>query len=451
MISMRLSQAALPMQAVLHGDDVDFVGCTTDTRTLKGGELFVALKGANYDGHDMLGKAIAGGAKAAVVERHLDEPIPLLVVGSTRESLGRLAAAWRARYSMPLIGITGSNGKTTVKEMLASILGVRGSVLATSGNLNNDLGVPLTLFNLDAEHDYAVVEMGANHAGEIAWLAEIAKPSLGLVTLVAEAHLEGFGTLAGVARAKGELFAGLAADGIAVLNSDDPFADVWRKLISGRKKVSFSRKQNADVTAVDLGPDENRTRRMRLTSTDEQVDLTLPLLGAHNVSNALAASACAYALGIDLQTCRTGLERMRPVAGRLQLKRGKAGSYLIDDTYNANPSSLEAAMDVLDELPGERWLVLGDMGELGSGSRRLHLQAGEKLAASKVSRLFAIGQLASTAAGAFAGKSQCFKDAETGVDDLVNAIKSDLNETITVLVKGSRTMRLERVVNALAE
>lgn len=445
MITMRLSEAAIPVHAALHGEDIEFVGCSTDTRTLKGGELFVALKGENYDGHDMLGRAIAGGAKAAMVERHLDEPIPLLVVGSTRKSLGRLASSWRGRFTTPLVAITGSNGKTTTKEMLASILGTRGSVLATSGNLNNDIGVPLTLFRLNADHDYAVLEMGANHPGEIAWLAEISKPNVGAVTLAAQAHLEGFGSLEGVARAKGELFAGLDTDGIAVVNSDDSFADSWRQTARGHPVLSFSLKGDADVSAEDLGPDESRVRRMRLHIGNDSAELGLNLLGRHNVSNALAATACAHALGLELESCRVGLERMRPIAGRLQLKRGLAGCFLIDDTYNANPFSLATAVEALEELPGERWLVLGDMGELGPEALALHQQAGRMLARSSISRLFTLGDFAAAAAGNFDRERNVFTD----VNSLIETLKVDLTDRVTLLVKGSRAMRLERVVDSL--
>ncbi len=445
MITMRLSEAAIPVHAALHGEDIEFVGCSTDTRTLKGGELFVALKGENYDGHDLLGRAIAGGAKAAMVERHLDAPIPLLVVGSTRKSLGRLASCWRGSFTSPLVAITGSNGKTTTKEMLASILGTRGSVLATSGNLNNDIGVPLTLFRLNADHDYAVLEMGANHPGEIAWLAEISKPNVGAVTLAAQAHLEGFGSLEGVARAKGELFAGLDTDGIAVVNSDDSFADSWRQTAHGRPVLSFSLKGDADVSAEDLGPDESRVRRMRLHIGNDSAELGLNLLGRHNVSNALAATACAHALGLELESCRVGLERMRPIAGRLQLKRGLAGCFLIDDTYNANPFSLATAVEALEELPGERWLVLGDMGELGAEALALHQQAGRMLARSSISRLFTLGDFAAAAAGNFDREQNVFTD----VNSLIETLKVDLTDRVTLLVKGSRAMRLERVVDSL--
>jgi UDP-N-acetylmuramoyl-tripeptide--D-alanyl-D-alanine ligase len=390
MMTMQLSEAAGLLEARYSGPDVRFAGISTDTRTLAVDNMFFALTGPRFDGHDYLDAAQARGAAAAAVSRPVTTTLPLLQVADTRLALGQLARHWRGRFDIPVVGITGSNGKTTVKEMVTAILGQRGAVLSTRGNLNNDIGVPLTLARLAQEHRSAVVEMGANHAGEIAYLARLAQPTVGIVTNAGPAHLEGFGSIEGVARAKGELFAELSGDAVAVINADDHFAELWRGLASGRQVLSFGLQSGADVTA-DWRVAAQGTE-LNLRTPDGAACVQLPLLGRHNVLNALGATAAALAVGVSLQDVRQGLESLAGVAGRLQRKPRADGGLVIDDSYNANPASLRAAIDVLGALPGERWLVLGDMGELGADAAALHAEIGAYVRAAGIERLFTLGE-----------------------------------------------------------
>lgn len=445
MMAMQLSEAAALLQARYVGPDTHFTGISTDTRTLVAENLFFALAGPRFDGHDHVADAQARGAAAAAVSRPVASTLPLLQVADTRRALGQLARQWRNRFAIPVIGVTGSNGKTTVKEMLASILAGQGPVLATTGNLNNDIGVPLTLARLAAEHRGAVIEMGANHSGEIAYLAQLARPTVGIVTNAGPAHLEGFGSLEGVARAKGELFAGLDDTAVAVINTDDRFAALWRELAQGRPILSFGLEAAADVTASYV-PSRNGTQ-LQLHTPRGSTEVRLPLLGRHNVVNALGAAAAALAAGSDLDQIRAGLEGLASVAGRLQCKRRADGGLVIDDTYNANPASLHAAIAVLRELPGERWLVFGDMGELGDDAAALHAEVGAYASAAGIERLFTLGQLARQAAVAFGDRAQAFSDLE----QLLPALRSALRADVSLLVKGSRRMGMERVVQGLLD
>lgn len=445
MMAMRLSEAAEVLEARRSGADVRFAGLSTDTRTLAADNLFFALAGPRFDGHDYVERARAAGAAAAAVSRGIDTALPLLQVEDTRLALGRLAAHWRGRFAFPVIGVTGSNGKTTVKEMLAAILGTAGPVLATRGNLNNDIGVPLTLACLAPEHIGAVIEMGANHPGEIAYLTALARPTVGIVTNAGPAHLEGFGSIAGVARAKGELFAGLADDAVAVINADDAYADLWRGLAGNRRVLSFGLTVDADVSGNYRSVDGHT--RLQLRTPTGETELDLPMPGRHNVLNALGAAAAALAAGADLAAVRRGLESLAPVAGRLQRKRRSDGGIVLDDTYNANPGSLTAAIDVLREAPAPRWLVLGDMGELGPDAAALHAEAGTYAQAAGIDALYCLGELAAQAARSFGPGARAFMD----FDELLAALRADLNAEVTLLVKGSRRMGMERVVRALAE
>jgi UDP-N-acetylmuramoyl-tripeptide--D-alanyl-D-alanine ligase len=450
MIAMRLSEAATPVNGTVEGEDVGFVGVSTDTRDLRTGQLFVALHGPNFDAHQFLSTAAEIGAAAAMVDRQASASLPLLKVADTRMALGQLAAAWRAQFRLPVLAVTGSNGKTTVKEMTAAILAQAGSVLATQGNLNNDIGVPLTLFNLATEHRYAVIEMGANHPGEIASLCKIARPAIATITLCAPAHLEGFGSVEGVARAKGEIVSGLADDGVAILNADDPYVDLWRGLAGRRRIVTFGLSTGADVTAqIDSAGDPARSRFILVTPLGE-VGIDMPLAGRHNVMNALAAAAAAQSAGVDLDAIRRGLQGMHPVKGRLVVKQAVGGTRLIDDTYNANPSSLRAAIDVLVRYPGQHWLVLGDMGELGEQSQQLHHEAGDYARSRGVHRIFALGELSRSCVAGFGSGAEHFASAESLIEALRDAIEAAPAGTASVLVKGSRSMRMERVVQALA-
>lgn len=430
----------------LRGDDRAFDGVSTDTRTLRPAQLFIALSGPNFDGHDFVGAANDAGAAGALVQRGVEVSLPQVVVSDTRVALGALAGLRRDSFEHPVIGITGSNGKTTVKEMTASIMRRRGAVLATRGNRNNDIGVPLTLLELTDAHVAAVIEMGANHHGEIANLARITRPTVGVVTNAGPSHLEGFGDVAGVARGKGELFAALPTDGCAVINADDHYADTWRQLAAHCRRVEFGVDADAQfrADARSIRSDDAGGQAFTLTAGADSRPVTLAVPGRHNVLNALASAAAATAAGATLDDVVAGLAEFNPVGGRLRAVPGRAGARVIDDTYNANPASLRAALDVVSSIGGRRWLVLGDMGELGGEAAALHVQAGRDARAAGIERLFALGPLAASAAGAF-GDGEQFDDA----DALASAVGRELAEGVTVLVKGSRSMRLERVVAAL--
>ncbi len=441
---MQLSEAAKTLAVHWSGKDVSFSGCQIDSRALSPGALFAALRGERFDGHDFVAQAEARGPAAALVERLVSSALPALVVPDTRQALGSLASAWRRRFQLPVVAVTGSNGKTTVKEMLASILSGQGAVLATLGNLNNDIGVPLTLFRLGAEHRFAVVEMGANHVGEIAGLAAVAAPTVGIITQCAPAHLEGFGSVDAVARAKGELFEGLAAGGTAVINADDDYAPLWRGLAGDQRQLTFGMQPTADVSAVcELGPE---TSRLDLKTPKGNVTVRLALPGRHNVMNALAASAAAVALDVPLDLIKVGLESMKAVSGRLQIRVGGGGVRIIDDTYNANPASLAAGLAVLGGLGGRRWLVLGDMAELGEAAMAYHQEVGRLAREAGVERIYATGTLSRAASEAFGPEGRHY-DSQAA---LTEALRADLTEAVTLLVKGSRSSGMERVVAALA-
>jgi UDP-N-acetylmuramoyl-tripeptide--D-alanyl-D-alanine ligase len=432
----------------LCGPDTDFVGVTTDTRKLQPRELYVALRGDRYDGHDYVAQAGELGAAAAVVERETGSDLPQVVVADALAALQRYAAHWRSRFSIPVVGVTGSNGKTTTKEMLASIFGHRGPVLATIGNLNNHIGVPLTLVRLRATHQAAIIEMGANHAGEIALLAEIARPTIGLVTQAGAAHLEGFGSIEGVAKAKGEMFAGLGSDGLAVINADDAYAGLWRQLAAHRRQLSFGLQADADVTAKNVRETveaDGARIEFELVTPAGSTQAVLPMAGLHNLMNALGAAACAIGAGVTLEAVASGLASMRDVAGRLVRRAAVNGAQLIDDTYNANPTSLEAALGVMRAMPGRRWLALGDMGELGDEAASLHRQAGLWARAHGIERLYAVGPHSRGAADSFGEGGRHFPDH----GQLAAALEQDLAAGVTVLIKGSRSMQMERVVAAL--
>ncbi len=373
MISMRTSEAARLLGVEHEGVDVLFTGCMTDSRVVARGALFVALRGERFDGHDFIDHALERGAAAVLVDDTRPRAVATLRVADSLAALGRLAGAWRARHAPALVGITGSAGKTTVKEMLASILGVAGPVLATTGNFNNEIGVPLTLVALGQRHRYAVIEMGANHVGEIGRLAAIAAPAVGLITCCGPAHLEGFGSVDTVARAKGELIAALPPDGVAVLNADDARCAQWREMAAGRRVTTFGRGADADVRwayAADAGT-------ATIATAGVEVSVALSLVGAHNAGNAAAAVAAAQAVGVDdPATWQAGLAAVAPVGGRLQPRSGTGAWRVLDDAYNANPLSLDAALEGLGAAPGPRWLGLGDMADVGDAWFTFHRRAG---------------------------------------------------------------------------
>jgi UDP-N-acetylmuramoyl-tripeptide--D-alanyl-D-alanine ligase len=435
----------------LQGADRAYGEVVSDSRTLRSGELFVALRGSSFDGNAFVAAAAAAGAAGAVVSREQPVPLAQIVVDDTQAALERAARAWRALYSGPLVGIAGSNGKTTAKEMTAAILSQAGRCLATRGNLNNHIGVPLTLLRLTDAERFAVIEMGANHAGEVAHLVEVARPTVGLITNAGAEHLEGFGSLEGVARAEGEMVAGLESSATAVINADDDFAPLWRGSTPARV-VTFGVRASADFSAsaveASVGP-EGFSTRFRLSAPLGAAEIRLNLGGAHNVANALAAAAAAASAGAHLEHIVAGLAAVRAVPGRLEFRRASGGGWLIDDSYNANPSSVRAAIELLATLPGRRWLVLGDMAELGAFARDEHVRVGELARAAGLERLYASGTLAAHAAAAFgAGATTC-----ADVPALIATLREALGAAgadARVLVKGSRFNRLERVIEALA-
>lgn len=443
----RLSDLGRRLEAPLHGRDARFTRVTTDTRQLAPGDLFVALRGERFDGHAFLEQAHQAGAAGALVAEAQPSNLPQVIVPDTLEGLQAYAVSWRGDFHIPVVAVTGSNGKTTVKQMLAAILAQRGPVLATVGNLNNHIGVPLTLLSLREEHKTAVIEMGANHPGEIARLAEIARPDVGVVNNAGDAHLEGFGSREGVARGKGELFEALGEHGISVINADDDYAELWRGLAQG-DTLSFGLSEDADVRAVNPRgepPEAPAAMEFELRTAEGRHGVRVPMPGLHNVRNALAAAACAVALGTDARDIAAGLLAVRPAPGRLAWRPALKGARLLDDTYNANPTSLRAGLELLATVRGRRWLVLGDMGELGRGAEQMHHAAGEEARALGIERLYTVGALAREAARGFGAGAVHFDD----VGALVAEVRERLSPEVAVLVKGSRSSRMERAVAGL--
>ena len=429
--------------AELIGQDHNVTGISTDTRHIDDGQVFVALVGERFDGHEFIAQACQQGAVAVVVSKPVECDCARIVVEDTRIALGLIAQAWRKQFAIPVIAVTGSNGKTTVKEMLNAIMSVRHHTLSTQGNLNNDIGVPLTLLRLRTQHNCAVIEMGANHAKEIEYLTRLAMPSVALVNNAGAAHLEGFGSLQDVAQAKGEIYSGLRDDGTAVINADDRFASLWQDLCVNKKVLRFALDSEAEVTASWQANDSGSQIELYTPQGTIQIMLSLP--GRHNVMNALAASTAALAAGATLEEIRTGLQSMHSVAGRLQIKAGKAGSRIIDDTYNANPASLQVALDVLRAFDGRHYLALGDMGELGEDAEQLHREAGQAARNSGIDRLYTVGKFARFAASSFGYDAQSYDDQPS----MISALSDDLNMDVTLLIKGSRLAHMENVVQAL--
>jgi UDP-N-acetylmuramoyl-tripeptide--D-alanyl-D-alanine ligase len=449
-LARTLSAFARACGGRLSGADATFTEVVSDSRTLEAGQLFVALKGPNFNGRDFLGSARAAGAAGAVVDAAQQVALPQIVVADTQEALTRAARAWRAAFGGPLIGVAGSNGKTTTKEMTASILGEAGACLATRGNLNNHIGVPLTLLRLTPEHRFAVVEMGANRAGEVAALVEVARPTIGLITNAGAEHLEGFGSLEGVARAEGEMVAGLASGATAVINADDAFASLWRSLTRARI-VTFGVHEHAHFRASEVRSALEAVgfrTRFQLQAPAGSAAIELALGGTHNIANALAAAAVAASAGATLAQIVAGLAAVRAVPGRLQFRRTLSGAWLIDDSYNANPSSMHAAIELLGSLAGRRWLVLGDMAELGAFAQQAHVDIGEFARAAGIERLYATGALMERAVASFGAGAQWFADSGALTQALRGALEC-AGPQVRLLIKGSRFNRLERVVAAL--
>lgn len=442
MIRMTLEEAAAVLGQTMQSQLV-FTGITTDSRQLRPGMLFAALPGERVDGHDFIAQAEEAGAIAVLVERPVSSRVPQLRVSSVLHALGELAEAWRAQLDVRVVALTGSNGKTTTKELLAGILRLSGSVLATQGNYNNELGLPLTLFDLSPDHDFAVLEMGASKAGDIRYLAGLAKPEVGVITNVGPAHLKGFGDEEGVARAKGELYAALPDSGFAIFNIEEPWLGLWDDLNQSSQTLSFGFRDAADIRAVATGKGAGD---WQVKTPEGDFELALQLPGKHNVLNALAATGAALALGIGVQQIRDGLAATRPVPGRLNVLSTPGGWQLIDDSYNANPASTLAAMRVLSSLPGEAWVALGDMRELGENSDEMHAETGRQARALGIRRLFATGYRSRATVQAFGAGGEHYADREA----LTNALLANIHPGVVCLVKGSRSLAMEHVVSALS-
>ena len=440
--TMTLSQAAIAFGGTLLFPDCEFTGVSTDSRTLDEGQLFVALVGENFDGHDFLADAARKACGLVVSRADKSLALPQWVVEDTTKAFGQLALLNRRRFHGPVIGLTGSTGKTTVKEMLAAILSRLGPTLATVGNLNNHIGVPRTVLSLMEEHRFAVVEMGASGPGEIAYLCQIARPDVGLVTNVMAAHIEGFGSESEIADTKGAVFSSLGDDGVAVINRDDTWHAKWEVMAGERRVITFSLTDTAaGVFASEPEPTGGGTE-FRLHIDGKSVTVSLPLPGKHNVANALAAAACACAVGIGMRDIAAGLADVKPVKGRLQTRAGLAGATVLDDSYNANPGSVRAAIDVLALRSGRRILVLGDMAELGSLSRTSHQDVGRYAREQGIDDLFVTGQFAEASGRGFGPEARVFDTREA----LTEALKEQLDADTTVLVKGSRSAAMDKVV-----
>lgn len=442
---MRLSAVALWTRGRLQGADAEVTGFSIDTRTLKPGDLFVALPGERVDGHDYVALAAQKGAVGALVTRPVDASIAQVIVDDTQIALGDLASAVRAQRRVQVIGITGSNGKTTVKTLTASILSRHGRTHVNEGNYNNELGMPLTLLAMPEDTTYAVLEMGAGKPGDIAYLAAIARPDIGLVNSIAPAHLERMGTIEGVAETKGALYQALPSDGVAIVNADDErFASFFTGLAGSRRVLRYALNHRADIGA-DIVEERIDGTHFVLSTPHGDGDVRLPLAGRHNVANALAAAAIAVALDVPVETIVEGLEQVPRVAGRLNLEPMPGGWTLIDDSYNANPGSAAAAIDTLALADGERWLILGDMAELGPDAVNMHAGIGAWAHERGIQRLFAVGGKSAAAVQAFGQGGTHFESQE----DLVEAACKQVHAGVTVLVKGSRSSGMDRVAAAM--
>ena len=449
-MKMMLSEISACVQGKGVGKDVAISSVSINTRAIQPGQLYIAIKGHNFDGNEFVDQAAQAGAIAAIVHSGITTTLPHIVVADTRLALAELAGAWRQKMAVSVVGITGSNGKTTVKEMVAEILTVNGNTLFTQGNLNNDIGVPLTLLRLNEQHRYAVIEMGANHPGEIEYTSRYVQADVAIITNVGAAHIEGFGSLDGVAKAKGEIIQTLKDTGVAVVNRDDDYFEYWSELAGTRKLISFGMDNSATVTAHSVKTaviDLTFATTFELVTTTETVPVKLKLAGSHNVVNALAATAACLALGIDLQQIKQGLENVKPVTGRLQPLVSRYGNIVIDDTYNANSASLKAGLDVLANCAGKPYLVLGAFGELGTESSKIHREMGKLIKASGVVRLLAVGEDTRNTVKAFGDGGEFFNTQ----NELIALLNQELKGDEVILIKGSRSQRMENIVAALVE
>lgn len=445
---MKLSTLARLLNGKLVGPDGRYTGLSLDSRTLKRGALFIAIRGEQFDGHLFIEQAKQLGAVAALVEQTIETDLPLVHVQNTRKALGELAKQHRRQFSIPIIALTGSCGKTTTKEMIRSILAEVAPVLTNVKNFNNDIGLPLTLLNLTDQHRYAVIEMGANHSGEIAYLTHITQPNVALVTNVGLAHLQGFGSLGGVAQAKAEIFSGLLPHGVAIVNADDAFADTLQKECTAFQVVYFGLSDSADFSATNVQVDSDGKARFLLRipgGKEAMICLNLP--GQHQVMNALAAAAAASQVGLALSHIKSGLEKTQPVSGRVIVNKTKGGATLIDDSYNANPSSVAAALRLLAHYSGLRIFVMGDMGELGEHALDYHRQIGKLAKALSIDDVYTCGDLSQETANAFGASGRHYRHHQ----ELILALKPRLQKQVTLLIKGSRSAHMEKVAAALID
>ncbi len=449
MICIDFNWIAAVLGVEFQGNSKSVKNINTDTRTIKPQEVFLALKGANFDGHKFIGKAISLGATAVIVSEDCSEQLPAditqFIVADTHKALGLLASAMLAEVKPKTIAITGSVGKTTVKEMTAAILRLNGKVLATKGNFNNDIGVPLTLFNVEQDTEYAVIELGANHIGEIDYTTQLVKPDVAVICNVAASHLEGFGSIEGVAKAKGEIFNGLNSSGIAVINSDSQFKDYWLKNLNQHQVLEFSLAEKKDLWVEAVTCDPLGRASFELCNQFEKTPVTLALPGKHNVTNALTAATLAYALNIPMKQIADGLMDLTPVKGRVNLIKVTENLTVIDDTYNANVQSVKAAIDLLCDIQGHRFLVLGDMGELGEDAAQYHREVGYYAKEAGVNSLYSLGILSRHASDVYNLPHCHFNDRERLVEQIFQDINS-ITHAITILVKGSRSSAMELLV-----
>lgn len=445
MRAMTLSELQAPLAARLQGADQEFTGVSTDSRSLRAGDLFVALRGAHFDGHDYLQQVQHAGAVAALVTEPVASALPQLCVADTQTALGRLGGYNRQLYSGPLVAITGSSGKTTVKNMVHAVLSRRGETLATEGNFNNEIGVPLTLLRLRPGLDFAVVEMGAARAGDIEWLCELARPTVALLLNAMPAHLQGFGSVDGVAAAKGEIFDRLGADDVAVINADQPWAKQWRKRAGTATVLDFGVQQAAAITARGMQSRGVDGISFTVSTPVGDMAMRLALPGVHNVANALAAVAVGLACDVPLADIRDGLESLQPVDGRLRAQRSAQGAVVIDDCYNANPGSVRAAIDMLAACAGRRTLVLGAMRELGENSSVFHREIGAYAHASGIDQLWGVGPELEVCVTAFGVNGRFFEDRNAVLAQLEGQFRTG----DTVLIKGSRSAGMEQILHVL--
>lgn len=443
-MKLRLSDVARQTNGRLVGADVAVNGVATDSRTLKSGALYVALRGERFDGHDFAGAAKAAGAAAELVDHEVAVDLPQVVVEDTERALGRIAAATRQHSSAKVVAITGSNGKTTVKSLTAAILSLHGRTHVNSGNYNNEIGLPLSVIALPDDAQFAVFEMGAGKPGDIDYLTSIARPDVGLVNNVAAAHLERMGDLAGVAQTKGAIISTLPADGVAVINADDSYVNYFVELAGSRRVIRYGFAGDADVRGEVAG---SAAGSFRIVTGSESISVKLALPGIHNICNALAAAALALALDVPMATIKAGLEAATPVAGRLAARQHASGATIIDDSYNANPGSFAAAIATLADQRGRRILVMGDMKELGPDADALHEQVGARASDAGIDQLHAVGEMSAFAVRAFDGEAILHDDQAS----MITALRPLLQPGTTMLVKGSRSSAMDCVVAALLD